>query len=330
MNFGNAWNEMIDEFRALGGVAQNVRLGHGPFGRGLFPIEPSKPIDIRIPEDLLVPLDDVVIENNVFRISPASAVNDRVRAFVEAYERDFAWGQGRLEVERSFGAMNELPEQLRIMLTTKFGFGRFFDSISPKMVERWFFGTRDIKFGDRRVIMPIIEMANHGGTADYDTQSGVALSGLFDGEVLVRYCTPTDPFDMFLNWMFAPKEPMAFSLGVVATNAGRQIEIRRNFAGNYPQLPSVTIENNRIVVDYLLLGSQQFPRLPKGTFRLAASRYFPDPDEAFDFIQFANRQGLLELLNALEGVDLPVVPILRTLALNQLEALSWYFGARTF
>jgi hypothetical protein len=207
MNFGNAWNEMIDEFRALGGVAQNVRLGHGPLGRALFPIEPSKPIDIRIPEDLLVPLDDVVIENNIFRISPASAVNDRVRAFVEAYERDFAWGQGRLEVERFFGAMNELPEQLRIMLTAKFGFGRFFDSISPKMVERWFFGTRDIKFGDRRVIMPIIEMANHGGTADYDTQSGVALFGSFDGEVLVRYCTPTDPFDVFLNGCSHPKSP---------------------------------------------------------------------------------------------------------------------------
>jgi hypothetical protein len=197
-------------------------------------------------------------------------------------------------------------------------------------VKRWFFGTRDIKFGDRRVIMPIIEMANHGGTADYDTQSGVALYGSFDGEVLVRYCTPTDPYDMFLNWMFAPKEPMAFSLGIVATNSGRQIDIRRNFAGNYPQLPGVTIEDNRIVVDYLLLGSQQFPRIPKGTFRLVASKYFPDPDEAFDFIQFANRQGLLELLNALEGVDLPAVPILRTLALNQLEALSWHFGSRTF
>ena len=46
MNSDGAWNEMLDEFRALGGVAENIRLGHGVFGRGLFPIDPAKPIRI--------------------------------------------------------------------------------------------------------------------------------------------------------------------------------------------------------------------------------------------------------------------------------------------
>jgi hypothetical protein len=278
---------------------------------------------------MLAAAEHVVIENGVFRISPASSVSARVRAFIEAYERDFAWGPGRLEIERFFAAMHELPEGVRVLLTKKFGFGRFFD-LSPELVKRWFFGTRDIECAGRRVIMPIIEMANHGGTVRYDTQSGVALYGSFAGEVLVRYCTPTDPLDMFLNWMFVPKEPMAFSLGMVVTNGGREIEIRRKFE-DYPKLPGVAIEGNRIVVDYLLLGYQQFPRLPKGSFRLAvASARFADPDEVFDFIQFANRQGLFELLSALEGVDLPAGPVLRTLVLSQLRALSWHFGARTF
>jgi hypothetical protein len=329
MNSVNAWNEMIDEFRALGGVAENVSLGYGPFGRGLFPVDPTRPINIRIPEDMLAATEHVVIENGVFRISPASSVSARVRAFIEAYERDFAWGPGRLEIERFFAAMHELPEGVRVLLTKKFGFGRFFD-LSPELVKRWFFGTRDIECAGRRVIMPIIEMANHGGTIHYDTQSGVALNGSFAGEVLVRYCTPTDPLDMFLNWMFAPNEAMAFSLGMVVNHGGRQIEIRRNFA-DYPQLPGVAIEGNKIVVGYLLLGYQQFPRLPKGSFRLAAaSARFADPDELFDFIQFANRQGLFELLSAIEAIDLPAVPVLRTLVLSQLRALSWHFGARTF
>src|SRR5690348_219316 len=81
MNTDSAWNEMLDEFRALGGVAENIRLGHGAFGRGLFPIDPAKPIEISIPENLLVSSSHVDIENGVFRVSSESAVGARERAF---------------------------------------------------------------------------------------------------------------------------------------------------------------------------------------------------------------------------------------------------------
>jgi hypothetical protein len=327
MNSANAWDEMLDEFRALGGVAENVTLRQGPFGRGLFPIDPSKPISISIPEDLLVPVDDVSIENNVFRVSASSAVGARSRAFLEAYERDFAWGPGRLDVERFLGAMNELPEKIRVLLATKFGFARFFLPVSPPLVKKWFLGTRSVKFRNRQVVMPIVEMANHGGTVKYDIESRVGLHGLFDGEVLVRYCTPTDAVDMFLNWAFAPKESLAFSLAMTAACGGKPLDIRRNFDGNYPAIPGVAIENDRIVVDYLLLGNQHAPGEPKAAFRRAmATTKLADADEVYAFIQFANRQHFLELLNALDGVDLPAAPILRTLALNQLGALSWHFG----
>ena len=53
------WDDMLDEFRALGGTADNICLKEGPFGRGLFPRDPSKPIRIHIPENLLVDLKHV-------------------------------------------------------------------------------------------------------------------------------------------------------------------------------------------------------------------------------------------------------------------------------
>jgi len=40
----STWDELVDEFRALGGTLENVRLGHGALGRGLFPIEPGRPL----------------------------------------------------------------------------------------------------------------------------------------------------------------------------------------------------------------------------------------------------------------------------------------------
>jgi hypothetical protein len=322
---------MLDEFRALGGVAENIRLAEGAFGRGLFPIDPSEPIHINIPEDLLVSFEHVVIENDVFGISPASAVGARGRAFLEAYERDFGWGPGHLELERFLAAMHELPERVRVLLISKLGLARFFNPVSPELVKKWFFGTRYINFRGRQVVMPIVEMANHGGTAKYDLEAGVGLHGVFNGEVLVRYCPITDPLDMFLNWAFSAREPVAFSLGIRTTYAGKPLEIRRNFTRDLqaPFIPRVGIENGEIVLDYLLLGHQQFPRLPKGAFRRAlAPMQLADPDELYDFLQFANRQDFLELLNVLEGIDCAATQPLRRLALNQLGALSWHIGVK--
>lgn len=321
---------MLDEFRALGGVAENVRLGHGAFGRGLFPIDPAKPVEIGIPDHLLVSTAHVVVENNVFRINSQSPIDARGRAFLEHYERDFAWGPGRIEIERFLAAMHELPKHLRDLLTKKFDFGRFFRPVSPQLVQRWFFGTRDIATGNRRVIMPIIEMANHGGDVAYDTRSGVALRGMFAGEVLVRYANPTDPHNMYFNWMFAPTEPIAFSTAMSVTSSRRQLDIGRDFVGESPPfVPKVAIEGDRIVAKYVLLGHQNFPRMPKGAFRRAmAHAGFDDVDEVFDLIQFANRQNFLDLLGALEDVELPAARSLRVLAFNQLRALSHHFGAR--
>ena len=216
------------------------------------------------------------------------------------------------------------------MLTNKFGFGRFFGPVSPQLVQKWFFQSRVITSGDRVVVMPIIEMANHGGDVEYETGWGVSLRGKFDGEVLVRYATPTDPYDMYLHWMFAPSEPIAFSTAILVTRFKKQFVIGRDFDRESPPfVPKITIEGDRIVAKYLLLGHQSFPRLPKGAFRRAGAHAgLDDLDEVYDFIQYVNRQSFLELLGALEGVHLPVVPALRILACNQLKALSHHFGAR--
>jgi hypothetical protein len=327
-----AWDGMLDEFRALGGIAENICLGAGSFGRGLFPIDPTKPINISIPEELLVPLDAVAIENDAFRVKAASPISERGRAFLEQYERDFSWGPGHHEVESFLEAMHQLPERIRDLLTKKFGAGRFFVPTTINLVKTWFFGMRMINArGQRQVIMPIIELANHGGNGSYDTESGVALTGKFDGEVLVRYMMPTDPLDMFLNWMFAPREPMAFSTELVTTFGGKQFEVQRKFHDDSrtPSIPNVTVDGDRIVVQYLLLGHQNFPRVPKGIFRHAMQEAgLKEADELYDFVQFANRQDFLDLLDALEGVDLSIIPTLRALALSQLRALSCHFGVR--
>ena len=77
------------------------------------------------------------------------------------------------------------------------------------------------------------------------------------------------------------------------------------------------------------MGDQRFPRVPKGAFRKAVQGLSPEEtDDVYDYIQFANRQAFLDLLDAIDGLDLAIVPTLRALAVNQLRALSQHYGVR--
>jgi len=326
------WNDMLEEFRGLGGVADNVRLGNGAFGRGLFPVDPKLPVTIHIPDHLLASLEHVRFEDDIFRVDPASQMDARCRAFIERYEQDFSWGTGRGETERFLTMLHELPEPVRNMLTERLSLGMFFQPLSPQLVRGLFIGSRAINASNgRRVIMPIIELANHGPKgAEYDTEQGVSLHGVFEGEVLARYSVPADPYDLFAYWMFAPVEEAAFSMKMNLTIGGREISIDREFRNEpAPWVPKVSVEGSRISVAYLLLAHQRFPRIPRGAFLRAMSKVGIDkPDEVFEIIQYLNREKFLDLLDLIEGVDLPGAQLLRTLARHQLRALSCYYGTR--
>jgi hypothetical protein len=227
--------------------------------------------------------------------------------------------------------MNELPEAMQEMLTKQLGLGSFFQPPSPRLTATMFIASRAITAsGGRRVIMPIIELANHGPGTQYDTQWGVSLHGQFDGEVLVRYTLPADPYDLFTHWMFAPQEPMGFSLKMNLTVGGKEIWIDREFnEEEAPWVPKISVEGNRISLAYVLLGHRQFPRIPRGAFQRTMSDAGVEKSaEIFEIIQHVNRERFLDLLDGLEALNSQAVQPLRTLARNQLRALSCYYGLR--
>lgn len=330
MSDDSLWNDMLDEFRALGGVANNIRLGEGPFGRGLFPIDPAQPVEIFIPSYMLIWIEDVRFENDEFRLAESASRSPRIRAFLERYEREFSWGPGHADTEAFLRMMQDLPERLQRFLTDQLALGDFFQPIKPAVVQNWFFRTRLLRSRNRDVIIPIVELANHGGAARYESLTGVSLKGTFEGEVLVRYSEPADPYDMFANWTFAPREEYAFSLPMGVAFGEQQFSIGRGYDNaQMPYLPSVTMDGGRIVLSHLLLGHKRFPRVPKGAFRKAMeSTPLANVDEAFDFILMLNRQRFLDLLALLDGVELPTAAPLRRLAVNQLMALSCQYGVR--
>ena len=63
------WEDMLEEFRVLGDTADNVCLKEGRYGRGLFPVDPSKRVKIHIPDSLLVEPKYVSIMDGNFSVN---------------------------------------------------------------------------------------------------------------------------------------------------------------------------------------------------------------------------------------------------------------------
>ena len=57
------WHAFLDEFRAFGGKAENVMQRKGAFGLGFFPIDSSKPVDLFVLKDLLVPIENLELRD---------------------------------------------------------------------------------------------------------------------------------------------------------------------------------------------------------------------------------------------------------------------------
>jgi hypothetical protein len=331
-NSDRQWDEMLDEFRALGGTADNICLKQGAYGRGLFPRDPSRRIRVHIPEALLVDIKHVTIANGAARIDDAAGISERARQFLESYQRDFAWGVARQDIEDLLQMMHEAPAELRDVLDSPFNAEHWLVGPSEEATRDRFFWTRAIGYNGLRAVIPIVELANHGEGALYECGNGVGLSGRFHGEVLVRYNT-CDPLDMFVHWGFPSPEPFAVSLqlglksdaGLLVVGRGDMLEM----PDRRPFFPDVSIAGDQITLSYMMLGHKKYPRLARGIFyKIMRDAGRPRPEAAFDEIQHINRMQCFRLLELSELAAQPLGALLRRVARYQLEAMSHNVGTR--
>ncbi len=327
------WDQMLDEFRALGGTADNIRLGEGPLGRGLFPVDPSNPVAIRIPDNLLLPVEDVVFENGAFRVGSRSTFGAREKSFMEDYQQHFSWGGGgRAEVQLIFEQAQAFPADLRRELKATHRCGVWFEECSNSLVQDQFIASRCITYKGRTVVMPIIELVNHGKGTHYDPADGLALRGKFADEVLVKY-SDADSYGMFQTWGFVAAQPQAMSIGLAGKVGTEELHIERDFGEFRPLervwVPAFSRKSDGSRLKFLMVGSRQYPRLCRGIFyKIMREAGHSGFEETFDVVLHVNRMHFLNLLSALEDVAVPMAQTLRRLALLQLQTLSFSYGVR--
>ena len=334
MGSASDWHSFLDEFRSFGGKAENVMQRKGAYGLGLFPIDPSKPVDLFVPDSLLVATDNVEIRNGKVEIIDQTNLPEGYSDWFQRYQAAYSWGaEGRENTLAVEEGLKALPKEVLIRLKRHGLYNpdnRFpGEDIDKEIFER-FVSTRCIRRKDRRVIMPMIELLNHSPSAKaYDMSGdGIAVGGLHDGEILVKYSI-SEPLRRLIAYGFNSPEPMAFSLSLAIQHRGKQIVIRGG--GGVAPLKPCKVEklDDKVIIKQPLLASSSNPKMPK-TLLIKSTKGIEnlDSSELFEQIHQRNTQILIEIIKELQEHDSEMGHKLKIACLDQLEALSHHYGQR--
>lgn len=328
----------LEEFRNLGGFAENVRLGEGASGRGLFPIDPARPAVVHTPDNLLIPTADLELADGRMVVRAGSLVGGPEREFFERYEALFGWGVAFAGEERQaqsawYGLPPAVTELLKSMgglqnPLTRFAFP------SPDVCLQNFVRSRHFWRGGRHAIAPIVDLVNHSNAASgYVTENGIGVSGTFSSEILVRY-NEHDAWAHAVNYGFSDACTITYSLGAGVGYGTQLIQIERDIdateVADGVAFPRSRLAGDVLNLSHLVLGNTAAMDLPRAVFRriMRDRLVVTQADEVFDTILLFNRQKFIELLRLLEGYDGALFGILRSGALHQLSGLSACIGAR--
>ena len=329
------WEELLAEYRELGGIAENADLRQGSLGRGIFPIDPEKPVRLRTPPNLLVASADTELQADKLVVKQSANVGKRERLFFERYQENFSWGAGTLnDLWQGQLAWRQLPGEVqeKLLEIGPADADRFAEP-TMELCYRRYLATRQFNYRGTPVLMPVMELINHRDQAPkYDSSDGIGVECKSADEVGINY-GPSDCWGMTMNYGFLAARRWAHSLIASFTFEDHEITIYRKFSRresvNGVPLPMVEVNGDKIGFSFLMLGNTQRPRIPRAAFlHVAKTTPIKQPEELFDRIQHDNRIKLLGFLRLADGLSLPLATLLRSAAYQQLETLSAHIGTR--
>jgi hypothetical protein len=335
------WDELVARYRALGGTAENVRLGTGPLGRGIFVVDPSRPARLHSPENLLVPVEAIEIDGGRSMSVKPGAVGDAEREFFELYQAHFGWSAGgyqeAFEIQRSW---SELPREIVAFIQAMGVLDHPDERFLPPGDENsfaQFVRARDFTIRDRLYVVPMIDLVNHSTLVQpyvIGDSVAVGVEGTFANEMLVRY-NLCDSLSFMLIYGFPDRSIFAYSIGItIDLPGGRKLVVKRNQmeveVRDGVLFPRCYDLGNVIELRNMMLGFKGGVDLPRAVFRKTLAPYISaqQADEIFEGVRNFNNERLISFLRVLQGYDGPLVRALRLTAINQLEALAACMGAR--
>jgi len=268
------FTQILDAFRSLGGIAENIQLLNGSYGRGLAPINRNLPIKIYAPSHLLPDFESVALDKSgQIRLDSKLNLNSKLVSFYENYQKHFGWGYGGLIAEQSYqDRLDKLPRGIKdILLIFGWTQGDFGKKSADQFLSSYLI-SRKIRIGDASKLMPIIELLNHSHHgANFLIDRGIKITGIFKDEILVNYHNGLDPFHFLKNYRFFSPSTTTLSCDVeIKVSDTLSIKISRfdqlsDFKKNR-KIPRVEQGRNLIKISYLEISNKTNPTQPKDCF----------------------------------------------------------------
>ncbi len=329
------FQEILTQFRALGGVADNLTFRHGNTGRGLFAINPAQSVRLHVPEHLLVSPQWVELdETGNLRIASKfhSLLNAKAIDFFEQYQKYFGWGVGGFDsVKQHQIELQGLPPKLKNFLHILGGADELMKKPTPKYCMRKYFINRQISFKSESRLMPIAELINHAPDGlPYVLEDGVKVDGMVMDEILAKYHSNLDSFHFFFNYHFATPANSALSCDVTVDVPGMgTLKIARmdhmaNYIGPI-RTPEISTDGNAIILSFAEIANKSNPSLPRRTFtNLMANQHVSTAvsNEIFDGLIEHNRQVLRELILTCQRYPSSISSCIENVASFQLTVID--------
>lgn len=333
MNIKMGFTELLEGFRGLGGVADNITLAYGQFGRGVFPINQNRPITIKVPAHLLVSPSCLYLDReHHVRVNKKSGLEPNFISFYEDYQQFFGWSSFSLdELSAHDKALRGLSENIKQFLLL-FGWLKS-DFVEKNINEHLhnYFVSRQIGINSASKLMPILELINHSASGKpYIVDDGVYVAGVFETEVLTCYRRNFDAFHFFRNYHFATETNTILSCNVKIEVPNIGIINISRFDSTFDIKEGVTrskiIKSKaEVSISFLELVSDGNKTLPKTMFADRMHEFHistQTANEIFDGLVDHNRKVLADMMDTCRLSDSGMAKELTAIAIKQFKLLQ--------
>lgn len=272
------WEFLLSEFHRLGGIADNVCLKEGEYGRGIFSKNPRLKSRIFTPYKLLIKKDDIYLEDNKLRIKKDKVYDQDIRDFFNFYQDNFSWGSGGKETTELFekglslfnSNLKELIKKYALLDIDLRHKGKW-----NNVIKTQFLNARAIHFENSSVIAPIWELINHkvGSLPFIITNEGISTPNhpALSSEIRFSY-NNTSPISRFFSYGFFSEETIIFSVPFSLNIEDQDIDI--TCKGMSLKDDSLKIEKSgkSFILEGFPIADVNHPRLPYDYFNEIARK----------------------------------------------------------
>lgn len=213
------WEDLLDQFRELGGVVENICQKEGEFGRGIFPIDPLQSAKIMTPRNLMISSDNIDIYDSEIILINKACYTAKESTFLEAYYNNYSWGnKGNRDSANFLKFIVSLSESMKTQLLGCGFVDRNLLSYceSDDLLLKRFISERVVSFCNHNVLAPVWEFVNHSSFVPplRITPYGVETPPLDPSseEILFKYSGKNSPVGMWKKYGFACRCIVSYSI----------------------------------------------------------------------------------------------------------------------